>query len=150
APDANAFRPQKSPPHPAQKTPIASTGAILGLALCAVPVSIAISESLLGIAILFRLIELIRRRAKLNLPRVFWYWLAWAALESIIWTRSPEPQAGRGEIRHLLLIGSLFLVLPALTRVGDQILVWRGLFATATLNSLVLIGLFAWRFFTYH
>ena len=85
------------------------TGAfLLGLALCAVPVSIAVAEAFLAASLLWRIVELARHRAKLFVPRVFWFWLPWAALEVIVWLRSPGMRAGWGEIRHLLLIASLF------------------------------------------
>jgi lipopolysaccharide/colanic/teichoic acid biosynthesis glycosyltransferase/O-antigen ligase len=122
---------------------------LLGLALCAVPVSIAVAEAFLAASLLWRTAELARHRAQPFVPRVFWFWLAWAALEVIVWLRSPEIRAGWGEIRHLLLIASLFLALPALDRVEDRVAVWRGIFATATVNSMFLIATFVSRLLYY-
>src|SRR5579862_7042544 len=56
-------------------------GVLFGLAICAVPLSIAAAELLLGSSLLFRVIALVRGHAKLCVPRVFWFWLGWAALE---------------------------------------------------------------------
>ncbi len=124
-------------------------GLLLGIAFCAAPVSIAVTESILVAAMLQRTWALLRHRAKLYVPRVFWFWLAWAVLEVLVWLRSPSMRAGTGEIRHLLLIASLFLVLPALDRAADRVAVWRGIFITATVSSMFLIGTFVWRLFTY-
>jgi O-antigen ligase len=120
-------------------------GCLLGLALCAAPVSIAVTETFLFASVLWRVTELARHRTKLYIPRVFWFWLAWATLEVLVWLHSPAMKAGQGEIRHLLLIASLFLALPALDRVADRVAVWRGVFLTATLSSSFLIGTFLWR-----
>jgi O-antigen ligase len=56
---------------------------------------------------------------------------------------------GSSEIRHTLLLGVLFITLPSLDRVTERRMAWRGIFLTATLSSLVLIGQFVWRFFYY-
>lgn len=115
-----------------------------GAALGAVPVSIAVSETFLAIALLLRLIRIARRQEALTAPRVFWFWLVWAGLEVGAWLHSPEPGAGKGEMRHLLLIGALFVTLPCLDCVGERVRVWRLIFVTATLGSLALIlGFFA-------
>jgi O-antigen ligase len=109
-------------------------------ATAAVPVSIAVSEGLLFVALVSRLIRILRRRAEWSVPRVFWFWLAWAGLELVIWATSPEPHAGRGEISHLLLLGSLFVVMPAFAAPAWSVMAWRGLLLTASLGSLFLIG----------
>lgn len=124
-------------------------GILLGLALCAAPLSIAVTEIFLAAALLLRVRDLMQRRAKPFVPRVFWFWLAWAALELIVWLRSPALKPGWGEIRHLLLIASLFLALPALNRTEDRVAVWRGIFVTSTINSVFLIGIFISRLIYY-
>lgn len=118
---------------------------MLGLALCAVPVSIAVTESLLGVALVLRLMSLVRREVKPNLPPLFWFWLIWAGLEIGVWLISPDLGAGHGEIRHLLLIAALFLLLPALDQSRYAVKIWRGIFLLATISSLALIGDFVWR-----
>lgn len=50
-----------------------------------------------------------------------------------------------GELRHQLLIAALFFLIPAIESLKDRAKVWRGIFFTATVNSLVLIGYFMWR-----
>ena len=122
---------------------------ILALAMCAVPVSIAIAESLLAIALAAHIGELIRHRSQVYLPRVFWFWLAWAALEALSWVRSPEVRAGAGEMRHLALIAALFLLMPALDRAAHRVAVWRCILLSATLGSIFLIGGFFWRLIHY-
>src|SRR5580704_2381125 len=81
----------------------------LSVSLCSVPISIAITEFFLAIAALAHLIAIARGRASVRLPRVFWFWSAWAALEIASWLHSPETRLGLGEMRHLLLLGTLFL-----------------------------------------
>jgi O-antigen ligase len=122
---------------------------VLGLAFCAVPLSIAVTESLLCISLAIRTLTPGRDRAKLYLPSVFRYWLAWAALEVLTCIYSAEPRAGLGEIRHLLLIAVLFLSLSAFDRATECLLVWRGIFLTATLSSAFLIGRFVSRILSY-
>jgi O-antigen ligase len=107
--------------------------------LCAVPISIAVSEIFLAAALAARLAGFARRPAALRPPRVFWYWLVWAGLEMAAWLHSPDLRAGNGELRHLLLIAALFITVPALNHSGDKVRVWKGIFATATLGSLSLI-----------
>src|SRR5262245_59190328 len=75
--------------------------------LCFVPVSIAGSETFLALALWFRLLRITRHETTLRLPRFYWFWLIWAAVEIVVWRRSPEPAAGLGEMRHLLLIAAL-------------------------------------------
>ena len=118
---------------------------LLGLGISCVPVSVAISESLLAGALLFRLIALARGREKPQFPHILWLWLAWAAWELAAWFHSPDLRAGQGEIRHLFLLASAFVVTPALERSTQRITVWRGVIATATLSSLFLIGHFFFR-----
>jgi O-antigen ligase len=122
---------------------------LFGLALCAVPISIAVTESLLAGSLVFRITAIARGRARVDLPRVFWFWLAWAALEIVAWRFSPQPRLGGGEMRHLALVGALFLLAPTLSHAGDWIAVWRGIAVTATIGSLVLIGHFAWQLLFY-
>src|SRR4051794_22562945 len=81
-------------------------GLLIGLGICAVPVSIALAESLLTASLLFRVITVGHRRAKVYFPRPFWFWLIWAASELFSWLCSPEIRAGQGEIRHLLVIAA--------------------------------------------
>jgi O-antigen ligase len=121
----------------------------LGLSLCAVPLSIAVAESFLGLATLFRIIAIARGRARVNLPKVFWFWSVWAALEITSWRYSLEIKPGFGEIRHLLLVGTLFFTLPALGSVAHRLLVWRGIFVTATIGSASLIVAFIARTIRY-
>ena len=122
---------------------------LFGLAACSVPMSIALTESLLAGSLLFRLTALARGRAKVYLPRVFWFWLAWAALEVGVWLGSPELRAGEGEMRHLLLIVALFLLVPTLSHAGDLVMVWRGIVLAASISSIILIGHFASRLLFY-
>jgi len=44
-----------------------------GAAMCAAPLSIAVSESFLGIALAARMWTTARGRAALHTPRVFWF-----------------------------------------------------------------------------
>jgi O-antigen ligase len=111
----------------------------LGAAFCAVPLSIALSDTFLAVAVFLWLVRLARRQDRLTMPRVFWFWLGWAGLEVAVWLASPDPGAGRGEIRHLILIGALFVTIPCLYRLAERIVVWRVVFLTATLGSAALI-----------
>ncbi len=121
----------------------------LGLAFCAVPISIVVCESFLFLALAARIIRCVRGQARIWFPRAFFFWLAWAGLEILSWAISPERRAGWSEIRHLLLIAAVFFVLPALSRDSDRLFVWRGIFLTSTLGSLFLLGDFASRVFSY-
>jgi len=123
---------------------------LAGLAICAVPASIAVSESLLGGALLLRLWELCRHRAEWNLPRVFRFWAVLAALEVCSWLASPDWKAGLGEMRHLLLVAAVFVVASSFGSARDRVLIWRGIIATATLSSVVLIVTFVYRLLFYH
>ncbi len=115
---------------------------LVGLALCAAPVSIAAAEILLSGALAVRLTAVRRLRSRVSVPKVFWYWLAWAFLELLSWLHSPDLRLGQGEIRHLLLCAALFLTVPALDQMKDRLAVWRGIICTATISSLFLIGHF--------
>jgi O-antigen ligase len=123
--------------------------AMLILGLWAVPISIAVSEFFLTLALLVRIVRLARGQDRLVFPRVLRFWVLWAGLEILVWRLSPEPSLGWGEIRHLLLLGSLFLVLPALDQARDRLIVWQGIFLGASVSSLVLIGDFVSRLFYY-
>jgi O-antigen ligase len=121
-----------------------------GAALCAVPVSIAVSETFLALAVSLQLVQMARHQAVLRVPRFCWFWLVWAGLEVGAWLHSPEPGAGIGEMRHLLLMGALIVTFPCLDRVVESVRVWRRIFVTATVGSLALIlGFFA-RIIQYH
>ena len=119
------------------------------IGLWAIPVSIAVSEFFLSVAALAQLVSYIRRRKAPQLPRCLWLWLVWAGMECVLWIVSPEPAHGWSEIRHLLLLGVLFVTLPGLDRMPDRQTAWRGVFVTATVSSLVLIGEFISRLFYY-
>jgi O-antigen ligase len=120
-----------------------------GLAVCAVPVSIAVAESFIAVSLAFRIAAVVSGRTKIVLPRVFWFWLVWAALEITAWRRSPDVRIGGGEMRHLALIAVLFLLVPSIPRASDRVLVWCGVAWTTTVSSLVLIGHFIWRLLYY-
>jgi hypothetical protein len=120
------------------------------MALCAVPLSIAVSEIFLALALLLRLVRIARHQASLSAPRFCWFWLLWAALEVAAWAHSPELRAGLGEMRHLLLIAALFVTISCLDRARDCVQVWRGIFVTATVGSLALIVSFFARIVQYH
>ena len=114
-------------------------------ALCAVPISIAATESFLAIALMARIVCIVRSRTGTRLPRIFGWWLLWAILELLVWLITSVSRAGLGEIRHLLLIAAMFVVLPVLGSANIRLLVWRGLFVTASLSSIVLCCGFAER-----
>jgi O-antigen ligase len=123
---------------------------ILTLALASVPISIAATESFLVIALVARLYRFWHRDVHLQLPRVFWYWLVLAAVEVLVWLFSPTLRDGWGEIRHLLLVGSLFLTLPALDNTSAFVTAWKGIFLGSALGSFFLIGDFSTRLSSYH
>src|SRR5258708_31722156 len=76
--------------------------------LCAVPISIAVSEIFLAAALAARLAGFVRHPAAFRPPRVFLYWLVLACLETAAWLNSPDPRPRNGEMRPPLLIWSLF------------------------------------------
>jgi len=115
---------------------IGSMAAIAGL--WAVPLSIAVTETLLSIALVMRVSDLLRGRM-LGIPRVCWLWLGWAGVEVVSWLCSQQPKAGWGEMRHLLLIASVFLVLPSLNFPGGRMAAWRGILITSTVGSAALL-----------
>ena len=115
------------------------------LGLWAVPVSIAVSETFLSVAALVQIIALARRRVRLRVPRCLWLWVAWAALECVVWAMSPEPARGWSEIRHLLLLGVVVLTLIGFDRGQDLLIAWKGIFVSATVSSLFLIGQFIYK-----
>jgi len=158
---------QEAPGHPTRFTRQESIwlawnidGLLFGLALCAVPMSIAVAESLLAGSLVFRVVAIARGRARVALPRAFWFWLAWATLELLAWLfslrrfslqlSSPQTRLGEGEMRHLVLMGALFLLASTLNRAGNWVAVWRGIAITGSISSLVLIGHFAWQLRFYH
>jgi putative inorganic carbon (HCO3(-)) transporter len=111
-----------------------SLAAALGLS--AVPLSIAVSESFLAIALALHAARMIRDRTPPDLPRICWLWLIWAALEIFSWIHSSKMKAGAGEMRHLLLIAAIFVILPAIDR---PLTIWRGLFLTSSIGSIALV-----------
>jgi O-antigen ligase len=121
-----------------------------GAAICAAPLSIAIAESFLGMALAARIVYTIRYRTRLRLPQVFRWWSVWAVLEVASWLHSPQIRTGVGEIKHLLLIAGLFLVLPSLHRLDDRMAVWRGILAGASLGSAALVCGFVARVIRHH
>jgi hypothetical protein len=123
--------------------------AALTLALAMVPISIAVSESFLALAVVARVVGCVRHREHTRAPRVFWFWAAWAGLEVLSWLLSPELRRGWSEIRHLLLIGALIFVLPALKDVPSRLTAWRGIFLSSAVGSLFLLGDFAARLIYY-
>ncbi|PYV18421.1 MAG: hypothetical protein DMG21_04975 [Acidobacteria bacterium] len=120
---------------------------ILGVAM--VPISIAATESFLAIAVVARLIRCWRGEARVAMPRVFWAWLALAVAEYLAWVASPSLRDGWSEIRHLLLVGSLFFVLTALDGAAACLAAWQAVFLSSALGSLFLIGDFISRLVYY-
>jgi O-antigen ligase len=104
--------------------------------------SIAASEFFLSIAALVQIIRLLRGHAKPALPTCALFWCGWVALELVVWILSPDPGAGWSEIRHVLLLGFVALALSAFDRTHELIVAWKGVFISATLSSLFLIGEF--------
>ena len=122
---------------------------LLGAGLCAAPVSIAVSEILLGGALVCYLIAIARGQAAILLPRVFRVWLLWAALLTITCVSSGALSKGGGELRHLGLIAALFFLLPSLDREPDRLAVWRGIFVVGSASALVLVARFVFRLLWY-
>jgi len=100
------------------------------LSLSAVPISIAVSQFLLGIAVLIHILSWFRSPTKFHWPRCLWLWLVWVGFQFGLWALSPEPALGSSEIRHTLLLGALFITLPGINRVERRI-AWRGIFLSA-------------------
>ncbi len=118
-------------------------------AVAAVPISIAVAEIFLAVGIVARIVRLARGQIRLNLPRVFWYWLLWAGLEMSSLAFSPDPAAGWGELRRLFLIAGLFLVMPVFGRASRHLTAWKGVFLASALGALFLIGDFFARLIQY-
>src|SRR5207245_4231878 len=114
-----------------------------GLSL--VPISIAASEFFLSIAVVVRLVRLARSQTRMDFPRCFWFWLLWTGLEFVVWAQSPRPALGWSEIRHIILVGSLFAVLPALGRKKDCRTVWKAILITWSLSCVFLFLELFWR-----
>jgi hypothetical protein len=91
----------------------------LTLTFCAVPLSIALTESLLAVALALRTRAMVRHLQSVSVRRELWFWFPWAGLEILAWLHSLEMRAGFGEIRHLLLPVAVFLTMPALHRARD-------------------------------
>ncbi len=125
-------------------------GAALTLALTCVPISIAVAESFLSVALIARIVRCLRSRTVPGVPRIFWFWLAWAGAEIAAWLFSPQLRDGWSEIRHLLLIGGLFIVLPAHHVPGARLKAWRAVFFSSAVGSVFLIGDFVARLLNYH
>ncbi|MBI4165881.1 MAG: O-antigen ligase family protein [Acidobacteria bacterium] len=119
------------------------------VAIWCVPLSIAVAEFFLSVALLCRIIRYARGQDRIVLPRAFWYWLAWAGLTCMSVGFSPEPTAGWHLIRRLLLVACLFLVVPAIRNSSQLLFVWKGVFVTSAIGSLFLIGDFISRWFYY-
>ena len=122
---------------------------LAGLSVCAVPGSIAISEALLGSALLLRFWELFRHQANTRFPRALRVWVILAALETFSWLASPHRTAGFGEMRHMLLIAAVLVLAPAFGSARDRVLIWRGIIAIATISSSALIARFVYRMLFY-
>ena len=119
------------------------------LGVWAIPVSIAASELCLSIAAAILCFRAVRRESQIRYPRCLPWWLLWAGLEVAVWISSGRPAEGWGEIRHLLLIGVLVPVLSGFEDSREVLLAWKGVFVTATLSSLFLIGGFVRRLYLF-
>jgi hypothetical protein len=126
-------------------TPVSRDRWPLILGFWAVPASIAVSESFLSVAALIQLVRVARRQVDFRLPRCLWFWLIWAGMEIVVWGLSPNPALGWSEIRHLLLLAVVFFVLAGFDRAPEVLLAWKGVFVSATVRSLVLMGEFFYR-----
>jgi len=104
-----------------------------------------VAEFFLSIAALAQIVRLVRRKEYPRLPDCLWFWLAWALLEVVVWRLSPDKAAGWSEIRHLLLLGVLFVALSAFDRAQELLIAWKGVFVSATISSALLIGEFFYR-----
>jgi O-antigen ligase len=122
---------------------------LAGLAVCAVPGSIAVSETLLGSALLLRFWGLYQDHASTRFPRALRVWAILAALETVSWLASPNRPAGFGEMRHMLLIAVVLVLAPAFGSARDRVAIWRGIIAVATISSTALIARFVYRLLFY-
>src|SRR5438046_8266731 len=114
---ANERSPAPNEPGRSQLIPRAGYDRLALMAgLSLVPISIAGSEFFLSIAVVLRLVRLARSQTRMDFPRCFWFWLLWTGLEFVVWAQSPRPALGWSEIRHLILVGSLFAARRALGR----------------------------------
>lgn len=114
----------------------------LTLAIGAVPLSIAISESLLAVSLLARVLDRSKSRRPARLPLSFWLWLLLAALQVGSWLLSPDRKAGMSEMRHLLLLVSLGFLLSSLGVAGSRLRAWKAVFLSSGLGSIFLIVIF--------
>lgn len=112
----------------------------LTLAVWCVPLSIAVTEFFLTLALGCRIIRCAKGQDRIVLPRAFWFWLAWAGLTCASVGYSPDPSAGWGAIRRILLVASLFVVVPIFKSSSQLLTAWKGVLVTSTLGSLFLIG----------
>lgn len=122
----------------------------LTLALGAVPLSIAISESLLAISLLARVLNWRKIRLHARLPRSLWFWLLLAVLEVFSWLISPDRKPGWSEMRHLALVASLGFVLPCLRVGGSRLRAWKAVFLSSGAASIFLIGSFLVKVADFH
>jgi len=122
----------------------------LTLAIGAVPLSIAISESLLAVSLLARVLSRPKTRRPARLPLSFWLWLLLAALQVGSWLSSPDRRMGMSEMRHLLLLASLGFLLPSLGVSSSRLRAWKVVFLSSGLGSIFLIGIFLWRSLMFH
>jgi len=120
------------------------------LALAAVPISIAASETLLALTLAIRIVSYVKGRSWPPLPAVFWPWLVFAGLVFFTWLISPDLAAGWSEIRRLLLVASLFFVMPAVAPAGSPLAAWKAVFIGSAVGSIFLIGDFTGRLLHYH
>jgi O-antigen ligase len=124
-------------------------GLALVLTVCAIPLSIALSECLLGVALVYGIRSVVRHDPPLFIPRVLWFWLPWAGLEVLSWLHSPEKRVGLGEMRHLLLPIAVFIAMRTHYRTSDRVAAWRGLLITGTVGSASVICSFFYRLLHY-
>ncbi len=122
----------------------------LTLSLAAVPISIAVTEALLALAIVVRIIRCLRGETRVCVPRIFRLWLAFAGAEILVWLLSPSLRDGWGEVRHLLLVCSMFFVLPAFANESARLKTWKAVFLSSVAGSIFLIGDFFFRLVNYH
>jgi len=107
--------------------------------ICFGPLSIAISEILLGVALLARITRTASQQASQPFRSIINVLDRLGSDRNRQLQLSPDRAAGRGELRHLLLIAGLFLILPAFSRLRDHLTVWKGLFFTSTIGAGAVI-----------